>query len=45
MDGVPDLPLVPIDHPLGGMIESVVRERVEQAVPQVLAQLRSIFAL
>ena len=45
VDGVPDLAMVRIDHPLGGMIESVVHARAEQAIPQVLEQLRSIFAL
>lgn len=45
VDGVPDLLMVRIDHPLGGMVEAVVHQRVEQAVPQVLAHLRSIFAL
>jgi len=45
VNGVPDLPLVRIDHPLGGMAEAVVRARVEQAVPQVLAQIRTIFNL
>jgi len=38
--GVADLPLVAIDHPLGGMASEVVHQRVAQAVPQVLAQLR-----
>ena len=45
VDGVPDLATVRIDHPLGGMTEAVVRARAAQAIPQVLAQLRSIFAL
>jgi hypothetical protein len=42
VDGVPDLAMVFIDHPLGGMDESVVRSRAEQAIPQVLAFLKSM---
>lgn len=43
VNGVPDLPLVIVTHPLGGMARSVVDQRVEQAVPQVLAHLKAIF--
>jgi hypothetical protein len=42
---VPDIPLMLIDHPLGGMMRSVVEQRIEQALPQFLAQLRRIFGL
>lgn len=42
VNGVADLPLVLIDHPLGGMVPAVVEQRVGQAVPQVLALLRRI---
>jgi hypothetical protein len=42
VDGVPDLPLVKIDHPLGGIVHASVLERVEQAVPQLIAQLRAL---
>lgn len=45
IDGVPNLAMVQIDHPLGGMNSAIVHERVEQATPQVLAHLRSMFAL
>lgn len=44
IDGVADLSMVRIDHPLGGMVESVVQARVEQAFPQILTFLRSIHA-
>jgi hypothetical protein len=43
VDGIPDLAMVQVEHPLGGMVEAVVQQRVEQAVPQVLAHLRSLF--
>ena len=36
----PELPLVLIDHPIGGLPEKILHDRVAQAVPQVLAQLR-----
>ena len=38
--GVPDLPLVMIDHPLGGLAIERVRDRAAQASPAVLALLR-----
>ena len=34
--GTPDLPLVMISHPLGGLDEAGVRARAEQAIPRVL---------
>jgi ABC-type phosphonate transport system ATPase subunit len=42
VNGVPDLSLVLIDHPLGGIDEASVRARLEQAMPQVLALLRNV---
>lgn len=42
--GYPDLPLVLIDHPLGGLPEPSVQKRVAQAMPQVLAELRKLLA-
>ena len=38
--GVPDLPLVMIDHPLGGLAMDRVRGRAAQAAPAVLSLLR-----
>ena len=38
--GVPDLPLVMIEHPLGGLAMVDVRARAAQAAPQVVALLR-----
>ncbi len=38
--GVPDLPLVMVQHPLGGLGMTEVRARAEQALPQVIALLR-----
>ena len=38
--GVPDLPLVMIEHPLGGLAMDDVRARAAQAAPQVVALLR-----
>jgi hypothetical protein len=38
--GVPELPLVMIAHPLGGIEMSHVRERAAQAIPAVLGLLR-----
>jgi len=40
--GVPDLPLVMIDHPLGGIAIDAVRTRAAQASPAVLALLREV---
>jgi hypothetical protein len=34
--GVPDLPLVLIDHPLGGCSLVEVKRRAEQAIPQIM---------
>ena len=36
----PELPLVLIDHPIGGLPDNMLQSRVAQAVPQLLAQLR-----
>ena len=38
--GVPDLPLVMIEHPLGGIPMDAVRARAAQASPVVLSLLR-----
>ncbi|MDB5924858.1 MAG: hypothetical protein JWN13_3794 [Betaproteobacteria bacterium] len=38
--GVPELPLVMISHPLGGIAMDNVRERAAQAIPVVLELLR-----
>ena len=38
--GVPDLPLVMIQHPLGGLAMDDVRARAAQASPGVLSLLR-----
>ena len=38
--GVPDLPLVMIEHPLGGLAMDDVRARAAQAAPQVVDLLR-----
>jgi hypothetical protein len=40
--GCADLPLVLIDHPLGGMDMATVQARAGQAVPQIINYLRSI---
>jgi hypothetical protein len=34
--GVPDLPLLQIQHPLGGLSMEKVRERAETALPQLV---------
>ena len=39
--GAPDLPLVMIQHPLGGIRIDQVRERAQQALPKVLALVES----
>ena len=39
--GVPDLPLVMIEHPLGGVAMDDVRARAAQAGPAVLDLLRA----
>lgn len=38
--GVPDLPLVMIQHPLGGLAIDDVKARAEQATPAVIGLLR-----
>jgi hypothetical protein len=38
--GVPDLPLLKIQHPLGGLQMDKVRERAAVALPQLLALLK-----
>jgi len=38
--GVPDLPLLEIPHPLGGLSMDMVRERAAVALPQLLKVLR-----
>ena len=38
--GVPDLPIVMIEHPLGGIPIEAVRARVAQASPVVLSLLK-----
>jgi len=39
--GVPDLPLLEIKHPLGGLDMAKVRERAEAALPQLYAFIRT----
>ena len=38
---VPDLPLVMIEHPLGGLDQDGVRTRADQALPAVLDLLQA----
>jgi hypothetical protein len=38
--GVPDLPLLKIQHPLGGLGKEKVRERAAAALPQLLNAIR-----
>ena len=38
--GVPDLPLLIVQHPLGGMDLDTVRRRAEVAAPQLVALIR-----
>ena len=38
--GVPDLPLLKIPHPLGGLSMDKVRERAETALPQLIRVIR-----
>ena len=38
--GVPDLPLLEIKHPLGGLAMEQVRERAAVALPQLTAVLK-----
>jgi hypothetical protein len=40
--GVPDLPLIEIPHPLGGLSIEGVQGRAEAAVPQVVDLVRSL---
>jgi hypothetical protein len=42
--GVPDLPLVMIQHPLGGLEMDDVRARADQAMPGVIALLEERMA-
>ena len=37
--GVPDLPLIVIPHPLGGIAMNEVKARAEQALPQLVDHL------
>jgi len=39
--GAPDLPLVMIQHPLGGIHLAEVRKRAQQALPNVLSLIES----
>ena len=39
--GVPDLPLLEIRHPLGGLDMAKVRERADAALPQLYAFIRT----
>ena len=38
--GVPDLPLIIIKHPLGGLALDAVKARADSALPQLLQVLR-----
>lgn len=38
--GVPDLPLLKIQHPLGGLSMDKVRERADAALPQLIKFVR-----
>ena len=40
--GVPDLPLLEIKHPLGGLSMDKVRERADAALPQLIRAIRAI---
>ena len=42
INGCADLPLVLIDHPLGGVDMATVKARADQATPQIINYLRSI---
>jgi hypothetical protein len=39
--GVPDLPLIVIPHPLGGLAMAEVKSRAEHALPQLLDLIRN----
>jgi hypothetical protein len=41
--GTPDLPLIMIPHPLGGLSIEQVGARAEIAIPQILAVIREQF--
>jgi hypothetical protein len=40
--GVPDLPLLEIKHPLGGLSMEKVRERADVALPQLIRSIKAI---
>jgi hypothetical protein len=40
--GVPDLPLLKIQHPLGGLNMDTVRERAEVALPQLIQTIKAV---
>lgn len=40
--GVPDLPLLKIQHPLGGLNLDKVRERAEVALPQLVQTIKAV---
>jgi hypothetical protein len=40
--GVPDLPLLKIQHPLGGLNMDTVRERAEVALPQLIQTIEAV---
>jgi hypothetical protein len=40
--GVPDLPLLKIPHPLGGLNLDKVRERAEVALPQFIQAIKAV---
>jgi len=39
--GIPDLPLLKIQHPLGGLNLDKVRERAEVALPQLIQTIKA----
>jgi len=40
--GVPDLPLLKIQHPLGGLNMDKVRERAEMVLPQLIQTIEAL---
>lgn len=40
--GVPDLPLLKIQHPLGGLNMDKVRERADVALPQLIQTIKAV---
>lgn len=40
--GVPDLPLLKIQHPLGGLSMDQVRERAAVALPQLISAIHAV---